>query len=96
MNTKQQTKQIERELRLHTLRTWAFGIAIASGTTAFFSAGGHSLSNIETWSSSFVVMAGTGLLQKSWIPLVIITIIFLVIGFILHFVMKRMETADKP
>jgi hypothetical protein len=92
MNTKQQTKQIERELRLDTLRTWAFGIAIASGTTAIFTGGAYpSLSNIETWSSSFVVMAGTGLLQISWFPLALITIIFLVAGFTLHLVIKRME-----
>ena len=93
---KQKIKQLERELRLQTLRTWAFGIAIACGTTLLFTSVAYpSLSNIETWSSSFVVMAGTGLLQKSWIPLAVITIVFLVTGFILHLVIKRMETADK-
>ena len=91
---KQRIKQIEREMRFHTLRSWAFGLAIASGVTAFFTAGsGHPLTNIETWSSSYAVMAGTGLLKSSLIPLIIITVIFLIIGFILHLVIKRMENS---
>ena len=93
MTTKQRVKQIERLMRLYALRTWAFGLAIASGVTALFTAGIHPLSNIETWSSSFIVMAGTGLLQKSWIPLAICTIIFLLIGLILQLIIKRMENS---
>ena len=94
MTTKLRVKKIERLMRLYTLRTWAFGIAIASGTTVVFTTVAYpSLSNIKTWSSSFVVMAGTGLLQKSWIPLVIITIIFCAIGFILHLIVKKMENS---
>jgi hypothetical protein len=94
MIMKQQIKRIEREMRLCSLRTFSFGIAIASGVTALFAAGGLPLSNIEAWSSSFVVMSHSGLLQKSFIPLAIITIIFLVIGLILHFIIKKMENTQ--
>ena len=83
--------RIERLMRLYTLRTWAFGLAVASGVTAFYASGVQPLSYIATWSSSFIVMASAGIFQNSVIPLVILTIIFLAVGLILHLVIKSIE-----
>ena len=97
MIMKQQIKQLENRMRLYTLRTWAAGLAIVSGTTALFTPGFNigALSNPESWSSAFAVFFNLGFLRESIIPLLAISAIFAIIAFALHLVIKRMEKLNK-
>jgi hypothetical protein len=95
MIMKKQIKQMEYQMRLYTMRTWAAGLAIASGVTAFLTPGFSigALSNPETWSSAFAVFSNLGFLKESILPLLGFSAIFALIALVLHLRIKRMENS---
>jgi hypothetical protein len=94
MTMKNQIKQMESQMRLYTLRTWAAGLAIASVATAFLAPGFSigALSNPKTWSSAFAVLSNVGFLRDSTLPLLGFTLVFTLIALVLHLVIKKMES----
>jgi hypothetical protein len=96
MIMKNQIKQMERQMRLYTMRTWAAGLAIVSGATALSTPGFNlgALSNPESWSSAFAVFSKLGLLRESIFPLLAISAIFALIALVLHLVIKKIESTQ--